>query len=196
MSFAVIVYLCRTHLRIPLILSNRNTQISDENIIRLLKQNNKEGLSLLYDKYAPVLYGVIHRILQNTEASEEVLQDTILKIWNNAEKYDAARGNLLTWIINIARNAAIDRARLKSFNRKSEQIEEISNKLEEAAINPDIIGLKELVKKLNADHQTILELIYFKGYTQSEAAEALEIPIGTVKSRLYAAIGKLREMFS
>ncbi len=177
-------------------MSNRATQISDENIIRLLKSSNKEGISLLYDKYAAALYGVINRILQNTEATEEVLQDTILKIWNNAEKYDADRGNLLTWIINIARNAAIDRARLKSFNRKSEQIENVSHSLEEAAINPETIGLQELVNKLNPEQKAILDLIYFKGYTQSEAAEALEIPIGTVKSRLYAAIGKLREMFS
>lgn len=177
-------------------MSNRVTQISDENIIRLLKNSNKEGISLLYDKYAAALYGVIYRILQNTEAAEEVLQDTILKIWNNAEKYDAERGNLLTWIINIARNAAIDRARLKSFNRKSEQIENVSHSLEEAAINPETIGLQELVNKLNPEQKAILDLIYFKGYTQSEAAEALEIPIGTVKSRLYAAIGKLREMFS
>ena len=73
----------------------------------------------MYDKYSPALYGVINRILQNTEAAEEVLQDTVMKIWNNAEKFDAGKGNLLTWIINIARNAAIDRARLKSFNRES-----------------------------------------------------------------------------
>lgn len=177
-------------------MNNRSTQISDENIIRLLKNSNKEGISLLYDKYAAALYGVIHRILQNTEAAEEVLQDTILKIWNNAEKYDAERGNFLTWIINIGRNAAIDRARLKSFNRRSEQIENVSHSLEEAAINPETIGLQELVNKLNPEQKAILDLIYFKGYTQSEAAEALEIPIGTVKSRLYAAIGKLREMFS
>ncbi|MFN7118989.1 MAG: RNA polymerase sigma factor [Saprospiraceae bacterium] len=176
-------------------MNNRSTQISDENIVHLLKNGNKDGISLLYDKYASALFGVIQRILQNTEAAEEVLQDTILKIWNNAEKYDAERGNLLTWIINIARNAAIDRARLKSFNRRNEKIEDISHQLEEAAINPETIGVKDLMKKLNKEQQLIIDLIYFKGYTQSEAAEALEIPIGTVKSRLYAAIGKLREMF-
>lgn len=184
------------HLRFPYTLNNRSTHISDENIIRLLKDGNKEGVSLLYDKYAAVLFGVINRILQNTEASEEVLQDTILKIWNNAEKFDAAKGNLLTWSINIARNAAIDRARLKSFSRKSTQIEDISHQLEEASINPETIGLADLVKKLSVDQKAIIDLIYFKGYTQSEAAEALDIPIGTVKSRLYAAIGKLRELFS
>ena len=176
-------------------MNNRSTQISDENIVHLLKNGNKDGISLLYDKYASALFGVIQRILQNTEAAEEVLQDTILKIWNNAEKYDAERGNLLTWIINIARNAAIDRARLKSFSRRNEKIEDISHQLEEAAINPETIGVKDLMKKLNKEQQLIIDLIYFKGYTQSEAAEALEIPIGTVKSRLYAAIGKLREMF-
>ncbi len=177
-------------------MNNRSTHISDEHIIHLLKSSNKEGISLLYDKYSPALYGVINRILQNTEAAEEVLQDTVMKIWNNAEKFDAGKGNLLTWIINIARNAAIDRARLKSFNRKSEQIEDYSHQLEEAPINPETIGLTDLVKKLNVDQKAIIDLIYFKGYTQSEVAETLGIPLGTVKSRLYAAIGKLRELFS
>lgn len=177
-------------------MNNQNLHIGDENIVRLLKSNNKDGLSLLYDKYAAALYGVIHRILQQTEAAEEVLQDTMLKIWNNAEKYDASKGNLLTWTINIARNAAIDRARLKSFSRRNEKIEDVSNQLEEAAINPETIGVKELMNKLNKDQKIIIDLIYFKGYTQSEVAETLEIPIGTVKSRLYAAINKLRELFS
>lgn len=150
----------------------------------------------MYDKYASALYGVIFKVLQQTEAAEEVLQDTILKIWNNASKYDAAKGNLLNWMVNIARNAAIDRVRLKSFNIRNETIENVSHQLEEAALNPETIGLKDLMKKLNPDQSIIVDLIYFKGYTQSEAAEALEIPIGTVKSRLYAAINKLREMFS
>lgn len=168
---------------------------SDEMIVRLLQDSKKEGLSLLYDKYASALYGVIYRVLQNTEAAEEVLQDTVLKIWNNALKYDAAKGNLLTWIVNIARNAAIDRVRLKSFNVKNEKIEDISFVLSEAGLNPETIGLKDLTKKLNPEQRAIVDLIYFKGYTQSEAAEALEIPLGTVKSRLYAAINRLREMF-
>lgn len=169
---------------------------TDEHIIHLLQNSNKDGLSLLYDRYASALYGVIFRVLQNTEAAEEVLQDTVLKIWNNASKYDSTKGNLLNWMVNVARNAAIDRVRLKSFNTRNEQIENVSQLLEEAALNPETIGLKDLMKKLNPDQRIIVDLIYFEGYTQSEAAEALDIPLGTVKSRLYAAIHKLREMFS
>lgn len=151
---------------------------------------------MLYDKYASLLFGVIFRVLQNTEAAEEVLQDTMLKIWNNATKYDSGKGNLLNWLVNIARNAAIDRVRLKSFNTRNEKIDTVVQQLEEAGLNPETIGLKDLMKKLSPDQSAIIDLIYFKGYTQSEAAESLSIPIGTVKSRLYAAINKLREMFS
>ncbi len=161
-----------------------------------MQNSNKEGLSTLYDKYAGALYGVIFKIVQQQEAAEEVLQDTILKIWNNASKFDAAKGTLPVWMVNIARNAAIDRIRLKKINTKTQELESISNTLEQQALNPDVIGVKELTEKLNPEQKAIIDLIYFNGYTQSETAEALNIPVGTVKTRLRAAILKMREMFS
>lgn len=177
-------------------MSHQNTYTSDERIIQLLIDNNKEGLSMLYDKYASALFGVIIRITRQEEAAEEVLQDAMLKIWNNASQYDPDKGKLLPWIMNIARNAAIDRIRLKKINRKTQELEPVSHTLEEDALNPDVIGLKELTEKLIPDQKAIIDLIYFNGYTQSETAEALNIPVGTVKTRLRAAILKLREMFS
>ncbi|MDX1939837.1 MAG: sigma-70 family RNA polymerase sigma factor [Saprospiraceae bacterium] len=161
-----------------------------------MQNSKKEGLSLLYDKYAGALYGVIFKVVQQQEAAEEVLQDTILKIWNNASKFDASKGTLPAWIVNIARNAAIDRIRLKKINTKTQELEPISNTLEQQALNPDVIGVKELTEKLNPEQKAIIDLIYFNGYTQSETAEALNIPVGTVKTRLRAAILKMREMFS
>ena len=177
-------------------MNRQSKHIVDQQIVKLLNSNNREGLSLLYDTYAKVLYGVIFRITQQKETAEEVLQDAILKIWKNSKKFDANKGNLLGWAINIARNAAIDRVRLKKINVKTQDIEPVAHSLLEKGLNPDTIGLKEITEKLNPKEKAIVDLIYFNGYTQSETAEALDIPLGTVKTRLRAAMLKLRAMFS
>ena len=170
--------------------------MSDDRIVSLLQQSGQEGLSLLYERYANALYGVIFHIVRDTPAAEEVLQDALMKIWKNAANFDPEKGSFLNWILQIARNAAIDRVRLKRFSNKSEPIEPVSQSLQQQSINPETIGLAELVQKLDPGQQEIIELIYFQGYSQSEAAERLGMPLGTLKSRLYAAINKLSAMFT
>jgi RNA polymerase sigma-70 factor (ECF subfamily) len=135
-------------------------------------------------------------ILRNTPAAEEVLQDAMMKIWNKATSYDPAKGNLINWCLQIARNAAIDRLRLKRINTTTELIENVSQQLQTASLNPETIGVRELLVTLQPEHRDILELLYFQGYSQSEAAEALNIPLGTLKTRCYAAINQLSALFT
>lgn len=142
------------------------------------------------------MYGVIFRIIKQKESAEEVLQDAILKVWKNAAKFDTKRGKLATWVANISRNAAIDRVRLKKINASGQDLEPVKHTLKYEGLNPDTIGLKELTEKLNPKHKEIIDLIYFNGFSHSETAEHLEIPLGTVKTRLRAAISILRESFS
>ena len=159
-----------------------------------------KGIEILYDNYSSALYGVIFRIIQNDEIAEDVLQDTFLKIWNNFPQYDAAKGRLFTWMVNIARNQSIDKVRSKDFvnQSKNQPIDKTVSFVDmnkSTSYNPDTIGLKEMVKKLDVEYRQIIDLIFFEGYSQSEASEKLGIPLGTVKTRSRAAIMKLRQQF-
>lgn len=165
----------------------------------MLKARNEKALRALYDHYSAALYGVIFRIVNDKETAEDVLQESFVKIWNNASFYDASRGRLYTWLLNIARNSAIDKTRSKGF-RNEGQVRSIEDfvynvdKQHNHATATDHIGLKKVVESLKPEQQQLIDLLYFGGYTQTEAAEELGIPLGTVKTRVKAAITRLREL--
>jgi len=175
--------------------------LSETELIHAILKKDKYGAEALYDMYSSSLYGVIFRIVQHEEIAEDLLQDTFLRIWNSFSSYDASKGRLFTWMVNIARNIAIDKTRSKEF-RNSSKTEDIENnvlsldRLTNTEINPEIIGLKELIRKLKPEHKIILDLVYFEGFTHVEVAEKLEIPLGTVKTRLRNAIITLRKVFN
>ncbi len=160
---------------------------------------DQSALDYLYDHYSGALYGVVFRILKKEEIAEEVLQDIFLKIWDKIGSYDATKGKLFTWMINIARNQAIDKTRSKeaSKGRKTDDIDYLVNKIdirEHSQLQVDAIGLKEVLLKLSEDQQFIVNQLYLKGYTQSEVAEEFNIPLGTVKTRLRLAMVELRSI--
>lgn len=170
----------------------------DDAIIALIRDQNTNGLSLLYDKYAGALLGAIIRITQSQEIAEEVLQDTFSKAWRSFEQYDASKGRLFTWLINIARNTAIDATRKKSFGQHHQNLEDNVHNIDlqqHTSMQLDGLDLKRLTKRLAPEHQELIELIYFQGYTHTETAEYLNLPLGTVKTRVRAAITKLKELF-
>lgn len=174
------------------------TPSSDEYIIDLLHHRDTKGVGLMYDKYASALLGVVLRVVQSKEISEEVLQDVFAKAWRNFESFDSTKGKLFTWLINIARNAAIDATRSKGFNRKNQSIENVVNSIDQqyqTVTNPDTMDVRFLAQKLSPDQYTLIDLIYFKGFTQAEASEELQIPLGTVKTRVRTAINVLRTLF-
>jgi RNA polymerase sigma factor (sigma-70 family) len=167
-------------------------------VARLIRKD-QSALDYLYDHYSGALYGVVFRILRKEETAEEVLQDVFLKIWDKIESYDATKGKLFTWMINIARNQAIDKTRSKetSKGRKTDDIDYLVNKIdiqEHSQLQVDAIGLKEVLLKLSEDQQFIVTQLYLKGYTQSEVAEEFNIPLGTVKTRLRLAMIELRSI--
>ncbi len=178
----------------------KRIQISEEDLISLLVSRDMKGMEILYDNYSSALYGIIHRIIQNDEMAEDVLQDAFLKIWNNFSQYDSTKGRLFTWMVNIARNQSIDKVRSKDFinHSKNQQLDKSVSFIDvnkQFSYNPDTIGIKEMVSKLDSEYRQIIDLIFFGGYSQSEAAEKLNIPLGTVKTRSRAAIMKLRQQF-
>lgn len=150
--------------------------------------------------YAPALMGIISRITRSQIVAEDVLQETFVKIWNSIDGYDSSRGRLFTWMAATARHTAIDqlRSRTQLNADKNSNIDDHSFELENSyqiTINPDTIGVEQMTTGLPPSEREILHLIYFQGYTHSETAERLNIPLGTVKTKLRRAISSLREHF-
>ncbi|MDQ3112132.1 MAG: sigma-70 family RNA polymerase sigma factor [Bacteroidota bacterium] len=172
---------------------------SEPELIALLKARDERGLRVLYDHYSAALYGVILRIVIERETAEDVLQESFVKIWNNSASYDASKGRLYTWLLNVARNTAIDKTRSKNFRKKGQvqSIEDFVYSVDKQHNNTtpvDHIGLRKFVDELKPDQRQLIDLLYFGGYTQSEAAEELNLPLGTVKTRVKAALTQLREI--
>ena len=162
-----------------------------------LQSGDKAAFEELYDSFGAALYGVILKIVGTEEEANDVLQASFVKIWKYAAKYDSKKGSPFTWMLNIARNTAIDALRKRQKTPSSPNQAEIAdvgvNSGKELNINT--IGLKELVDKLPPEQREVLEYLYFRGYTQQEASEALELPLGTVKTRARTALKKLRAVF-
>lgn len=162
-----------------------------------MKAKDQSSLSYLYDYYSAALYGVIFRILKNEKIAEEVLQDVFVKIWDKFDHYDPSKGKLFTWMLNIARNHAIDKTRSKEISKeqKTSGIDNFVNRIDKHEFieeRVDGIGVKEILKNLPEEQKFIVENLYFQGYSQSELAEAFNIPLGTVKTRLRLAMKQLR----
>jgi RNA polymerase sigma-70 factor, ECF subfamily len=174
---------------------------NEEELVLLLKQQSREAFNYLYKQYAAVLYGVINKVVYDGQTSENVLQEVFVKIWNNIAQYDPQKGRIYTWMINIARNASIDKLRSKSeiMKGKIRSGDDIVNNLERGMKTEqatDTIGLRKMVAGLKPEYEKIINLAYFKGYTLDEISKTLEIPLGTVKTRMRHAIQQLRAVFN
>jgi len=179
----------------------RKISLSEDELVLALKNREKIAVEALYDMYSTSLYGVISRIVIDTATAEDVLQDTFVKIWHSFPSYSTEKGRLFTWMVNIARNLAIDKIRSKDFKNqnKNQELENNVTFIDEqrnTVYKPELLGIKELVETLKPEQKLILELVYFKGYTHVEAAEKLGIPLGTIKTRLRMAILQLRKHFN
>jgi RNA polymerase sigma-70 factor (ECF subfamily) len=173
-----------------------NTNFIDtSHIINAIQNKEERGLSILYDRYSSSLLGIINNIIEDSRISEEILQQTMLKIWNNIDKFEKDKGNFFTWMAAIARNTAIDKTRLKGFqrNQKTKDLDSTVITHEVSHTNAFGVDVERLFKKLDNKYKDVLDYLYLKGFTQKEAAEALDIPLGTVKTRLRSAVSILRE---
>ncbi|MBX2890347.1 MAG: sigma-70 family RNA polymerase sigma factor [Saprospiraceae bacterium] len=168
-----------------------------DHLIHRLKEQDRTAVGELYDAYGSALFGVVLRIVQSRELAEQVLQDTFVKAWRNGASYDPAKGRLFTWLLNIARNTAIDATRTAHFQhyKKTDSLDHLVHKPGGEAINPEHVGVREVVSRLDEKYKSLIDLVYFKGYTQEEVAEETGIPLGTVKTRLRYAIQELRKLF-
>lgn len=177
------------------------TSLPEDKLILALRNREKVAIEALYDMYSASLFGVVVRIVQDPEISEDVLQETFLKIWNSFGSYNEDKGRLFTWMVNVARNLAIDKVRSKDYKNQNKN-QELENsvafidKQNNTAYKPELLGVKDLVNQLKPEQKLVLDLVYYKGYTHVEAAEELGIPLGTIKTRLRLAIIQLRKYFN
>lgn len=179
------------------LLSSAPHQIDQSQLVSRLLARDKQALSYLYDHYSGALYGMISRIVTDQDVAEEVLQDAFLKIWDRINQFDAEKGRLFTWMANLCRNLAIDRLRSREMKKagKTDTLETYVSTTDTITINQqeiDGIGLREQLKNLREEERLLLDLVYFKGYTQSEIVKEYDIPLGTVKTRLRMAMKNLR----
>lgn len=173
-------------------------KLTQEELIGLLKDRNVNGFNYLYDNYSGALYGVILRVVVFKDDADEVLQDVFVKIWNSSAQYDASKGTLYTWMLNIARNTAIDKLKSKNFqnNLKNQSIPDFVSNDSALAVNQTdhFNEIQNVVNKMKDDFKDIINKSYFEGYTQQEISDNMNIPLGTVKTRTRAAFVELREL--
>jgi RNA polymerase sigma-70 factor (ECF subfamily) len=158
--------------------------MTQEELLVLVYRKDERAFTHIYDMYSKSLFSVINVLVSNREEAD-VLQEVFVKIWKNIDSYNESKGRFYTWILNIARNTSIDKLRSKNFNNSQKNLSSDNfvhllddNKLVDKV---DTIGINEFVKKLKPKCIQIIDLLFFKGYTQQEASEELEIPLGTVK---------------
>ncbi len=159
-------------------------------------QRDESALAMLYDRYAGMLSSVLIRILRDTQAAEEILQDIFYQLWRNAERFDASRGSLPGWLTVIARNRAISRLRQHNpaaGDELNENTVALAFNLESEVSQQQLLGrVKGALDRLPAEQRAAVELAYFEGLTHSEIAARTGDPLGTVKTRLRSALETLR----
>lgn len=175
--------------------------LTEIELIAGLTTGDRKFLERLYEMYCGSLFGIINRIIKEEEVAEDVLQETFVRIWQSFRMYDPAKGRLFTWMANLARNLALDKLKSKSYrnNKLNETIFDLQGTVDQqinVANNPETIGVREMVLRLKPEYKSIVDLIYYQGYTHTEAAEELNIPLGTLKTRMRMAVNDLRKYFN
>ncbi|WP_242135731.1 RNA polymerase sigma factor [Aestuariivivens marinum] len=169
----------------------------EKEIVSLLRNGDKRAITLLYNNYSDALYGVIKKIIIDDEIAQDVLQESFVKIWRYAKKYDASKAKLFTWLYRIAYNTAIDKIRsLKNKTEKEVQIEVSSvYKITSNTLNQDVLDIKKHLKTIDEKYQIVINALFFEGMTQQEASDELDIPLGTIKSRLKIGLRELKKIY-
>ncbi|MFD3003922.1 RNA polymerase sigma factor [Pontibacter toksunensis] len=171
-------------------------RIEEQELVRRLQLRDQAAASVLYEYYAPALLGVITRIVRSEQTAEDVMQECFIKVWASVGSYDSMKGRLFTWLINIARHAAVDAVRSPHY-RNSQHALEVKEEMSSCPpCSTDGMDAELLARTLRPEYREVIDLLYFGGYSHKEAAEKLSLPLGTVKTRARKAILQLRILFN
>ena len=175
-------------------------QNTDLEVLHAIAGGDEQALSTLYDRYRLILFGLILRILHSQQEAEDVLQEVFLQVWRRASDVDETRGRPFTWLVTLARSRAIDRLRsLGSRERTAQEAarnvsDSISDAADDAVKSEQGEIVRDALRELPDEQRRTLLLAYFEGLTQTEIAERLNTPLGTVKTRMRSGMIKLREL--
>ena len=172
----------------------------DRELVERLKRREPQAMADLYDRFGRLAYSLIYRIVRDSGTAEDLVQETFLRIWNRVQAFDAERGSLGPWVLAVARNRAIDYLRSVDGRMAQAATELDSNEhpsmfadLERDVLNSDRARqLRAAFKKLNDNQRMVIELAYFEGLSQTEMAERMRQPLGTVKTWVRTALKLLR----
>ena len=170
-----------------------------ELLVKQFQEKNHLAFEKLYNMYSKSIHGVVYNIVKDTAIADELMQDVFIKAWHKADTYSSKKGRFFTWILNIARHAAIDKTRSKAFKQSQQNLNtdyfvDIIASHDNLDNSTDAIGIKKFVTQLGEKCKAVIELLYFKGFTQKEASEKLQMPLGTIKTRNRNCIQQLRDM--
>jgi RNA polymerase sigma-70 factor (ECF subfamily) len=176
--------------------------LADEELISLAGQGEAQAFAVLYDRHSRAAYSLAYRMMGETQAAEDLVQDGFLKVWRGAESYRAERGSVRTWILSIVHNCGIDQLRSTASRRRTQEkveasapVSQPSEAFAETLRNSQREQVREALGTLPQEQLKILELAYFSGYTHVEIAELLSLPLGTVKGRMRLGLKKIRDYF-
>ena len=169
----------------------------EKHIVELLQERNDKAISLLYDNYGDTLLGVAKKVVRSDDLAQDVLQESFVKIWKKSDTYDPSKAKLFTWLFRITRNTAIDK--LRSVNTKTDKeiqidVSDVYN-IGVESTKPELMDMQEHLNKIEDKYQIVLDALFFQGMTQQEASDELDIPLGTIKSRLKIGLRELRKIY-
>jgi RNA polymerase sigma-70 factor (ECF subfamily) len=176
--------------------------MTDSELIAGVIRRERRAFDLFYDRYAQIIFNLCVRILKDEAESQDVLQEIFLQIWREADRFDASRASVKTWLFTIARSRSLDRYRSRKTvksrieDQQEDQLQQIPDKqdLQDASVTQQYV--LSALHRLTAEQRLVLELSYYEGLTQEEIAERLKEPLGTIKSRIRAALIKLRTLLA
>jgi RNA polymerase sigma-70 factor (ECF subfamily) len=178
------------------------THLSDEALIALLERGEEDALAELYDRYGQVAYSLAYRMLRNETLAEDAVQEAFLTVWRNASRFVPERAKASTWLLTIVHRRAVDlvrreeRRRTEPFTAGAEMASAEGSAADEAWLHLQRERVQEALRHLPDEQREALELAYYGGFTQSELAERLGQPLGTIKSRMFAGLARLRDLLS
>lgn len=175
-----------------------NAMKSDLALVTAIRSGDQDAMAALYDRYSSIVYSVALRVLQETSAAEDVLQDIFMQLWRNPGAFDASRGNMAAWLAVIARHRAIDALRRR---RPQNDIEDVVVFVEsDLASDTDRTRTMDKVRgalqEMPTPQRSALEMAYFEGLTHVEIAEKTGEPLGTIKTRIRAGLLSLRKVLA
>jgi RNA polymerase sigma factor (sigma-70 family) len=173
---------------------------SDEQILEAVGRGDDDALGVLYDRFGRLAYGLAYRILRDQALAEDAVQEAFLTVWRSADAYKRERAKPSTWILTVVHRRAVDLVR-REQRRRGEPLEAAPEPTagpadEDASLRDRRTAVQSALRELPDDQRQALELAYYGGLTQSELAERLGVPLGTVKSRMFAGLGRMRELLA